>query len=299
MDLDELRVFVAVAETGSMTRAARSLGFARATLRRRVNELESRIGAPLMERTTKGVRLTPAGQLLAERGRVLLEETSTLLAQARSLAGDPAGMLHVLMPVGMPPPVVAAGLELFRAANPSVSFELRYAADPLATVLEGVDVVIYFAADGERGGPGPAWIAEAAAAAPQRLFASESYLERRGMPRAASDLASHDLLLWQPPGIATRHLTLGGQTIELEAFVVSPQVEHLFSMAGRGMGIACAPDGGLDLSPFGRLVPVLPEVAGPTYRLCFAVPKALADLPKVRAFLQFGRRALQLAVGSG
>lgn len=221
-----------------------------------------------------------------------------MLAQTRSLAGDPAGMLHVLMPLGMAPPVVAAGIELFRTANPAVSFELRYAADPLSTVLEGVDVVIYFATDGERDSLGSAWIAETATEAPQRLFASQSYLERRGAPETAADLGSHDVLLWQPPGATTRHLTVGGETIELEPLVVSPQVEHLYAMAGRGMGIACAPEGGLDLTPFGELVPVLPDLAGPTYRVCFAVPRALSELPKVRAFLDFGQRALELAVGA-
>ncbi len=61
MNLDELRAFVAVAETGSIVAAARSLNFARATLRRRLDELEARAGLPLLYRTAQGVTLTEAG----------------------------------------------------------------------------------------------------------------------------------------------------------------------------------------------------------------------------------------------
>lgn len=294
MDLDELRAFVAVAETGSMTRAARSLGFARATFQRRIDELEARIGAPLLERTSRGARLTPAGELLAARGRALLEETSAVITQTRLLAADPAGMLHVLLPLGVHTPTLARVLEHLRTQHPALSFDLRYAADPLSELLEGVDVCGFLALDAE--GPGQRWLTQSLGEAPQRLLASQDYLKRRGTPTRVDDLRKHDILLWQPPGPPVRRATIDGAEIDAVPLAVSPNVEHLLMMAAQGLGIVCAPEGGLDLTHIGGpLVPVLPGIQAPSYQFCISVPRWLIDAPKVRAVLHLSEMALAAA----
>ena len=73
MDLEELRSFLAVVETGSFLAAATNLGVARATLRRRVDALEARAGVPLLERTARGVTVTEAGSVLMARGRQVVK----------------------------------------------------------------------------------------------------------------------------------------------------------------------------------------------------------------------------------
>ena len=78
MDLEELRAFLAVADTGSFLTAAKSLRLSRATLRRRIDQLEARAGVLLVDRTRAGATLTEAGSVLATRGRQMVQEASAL-----------------------------------------------------------------------------------------------------------------------------------------------------------------------------------------------------------------------------
>ncbi len=103
MDLEELSAFLDVVETGSFLAAAESLGVSRTTLRRRVEALEARAGVPLLKSTRQGILLTEAGEMLAQRGRIMMQETSALLASIREVGHEPSGMLRMVMPVGLPP----------------------------------------------------------------------------------------------------------------------------------------------------------------------------------------------------
>jgi DNA-binding transcriptional LysR family regulator len=76
MDLEELRAFLDVVETGSFLAAAKSLGVSRTTLRRRVEALEARAGVPLLKSTPQGILLTEAGEVLAQRGRIMMQEST-------------------------------------------------------------------------------------------------------------------------------------------------------------------------------------------------------------------------------
>src|SRR5262245_55449269 len=100
MDLEELRAFLHVVETGSFLAAADSLRVSRTTLRRRVGSLEARAGVSLVESTAHGVVLTEAGHMLAQRGRVMAQEASALLASIREVGQQPSGVLRVVLPVG-------------------------------------------------------------------------------------------------------------------------------------------------------------------------------------------------------
>src|SRR5688572_2734885 len=103
MDLEEFRAFLAVVETGSFLAAATQLNTPRATLRRRVEALEARAGVLLLERSARGVVVTAAGAVLADRGRVVLQEASALVASVREIGREPVGVLRALVPVGLPP----------------------------------------------------------------------------------------------------------------------------------------------------------------------------------------------------
>ena len=84
MDLDDLRAFLAVLDAGSVSGAAAALGVPRSTLRRRLEELESRVGTPLWSRDQHGATPTAAGELLARQGRALLQAHEALLASVRA-----------------------------------------------------------------------------------------------------------------------------------------------------------------------------------------------------------------------
>src|SRR5262245_5182072 len=101
MDLEELRAFLAVADTGSFLTASKSLRLSRATLRRRIDQLEARAGVLLVDRSRAGAGLTEAGTILAGRGRLMIQEASALIDSVRELGSEPSGVLRILLPVGL------------------------------------------------------------------------------------------------------------------------------------------------------------------------------------------------------
>ncbi|MGZ3460964.1 MAG: LysR family transcriptional regulator, partial [Archangium sp.] len=130
MNLDELRAFLAVAETGSFFNAARRLKLSRATLRRRIDELEVRVGVPLLERTSLGASVTDAGALLAARGRLIVQEASTLLATISELGTAPSGLVRIMLPVGLPPHLLTPLFARVSSRYPRLNFRVRFGNDP-------------------------------------------------------------------------------------------------------------------------------------------------------------------------
>src|SRR5689334_8941734 len=152
MDLEELRGFLAVVETGSFLGAATNLGVPRGTLRRRIDALEARAGVALLERSARGVTATEAGAKLVERGQRLIEDGAALLAAVREIGREPTGPLRIHLPVGLPPSVLVGIAELHRVFMPKLAITLIMREDPLGELREDVDIAIHFG-DGAPGGP--------------------------------------------------------------------------------------------------------------------------------------------------
>jgi DNA-binding transcriptional LysR family regulator len=284
MDLEELRAFVAAVETGSIVAAARSLNFARATLRRRLDELEARAGVPLLNRTAQGVTPTEAGTVLAVRGRRILQEANALLSSVREVGAEPTGELRMVLPAGMPPQILTPLLARLRQKHPRLSLRVRFSDDPLAGLLDDVDVAVHF---GSRSPAGP-WVSYEILRMREWLIASSEYLRRKGVPETPDALADHDLLAWAPPDAdPTLWPTRNGVALHVEPAVISTDIHMLRQCAAAGMGIAFLPDAGFPESDSSadRLVPVLPDEVGRERPLRFVVPAALSEIPRIRAVL--------------
>lgn len=291
MDLQELSAFLYVVESGSFLAAADSLGASRTTLRRRVDALEARAGVPLFESTRQGIILTEAGQELARRGRIMMQETSALLASIREMGQEPSGVLRVAMPVGLPPHLLTPLFAALRTAYPQLRVHLRFSNDPLAESLVDIDLAIHFGEDMPRG----PWLSHVIMRVRQWLVASKAYLDRRGTPRSVDELREHELLAWQAPGEDARIWpTLKGTTFTVEPALIATDI-HLVRhgcIAGLGIGLvpdAMLPDPGL---PADSLVPVLPEIVGRELPVRVTVPAALSEVPKIKMVLAHTRRFL-------
>lgn len=140
MDLEELRAFLAVADSGSFLTAAKSLRLSRATLRRRIDQLEARAGVMLVDRTRTGVLLTEAGTMLAGRGRLMVQEASALIESVREVGAEPAGVLRILLPVGLPPHLLTPLLGFVRARYPRISYRVHFSDDPVGGIIENVNL---------------------------------------------------------------------------------------------------------------------------------------------------------------
>lgn len=294
MDLEELRAFLAVADTGSFLTAAKTLRLSRATLRRRIDQLEARAGVLLVDRTRVGASLTEAGSVLAARGRLMVQEANALLASVREVGSEPAGVLRVLLPVGLPPHLMTPFFGFVRTKYPRLSFRLQFSEDPVGGLIEDVDLALHF---GDRSPMGP-WVSRELTRTRVWLIASAEYLARRGTPKTIEELARHDLLAWEeprsgpgpapgPPEVAQRWPTLRGGTFAVSPVLVTRHI-HLIRqlvIAGQGIGLvpdAMLPDPGVS---DGALVSVLPDLVGREVGIRVVVPAALSEIPRIRAML--------------
>ncbi|NTX10894.1 LysR family transcriptional regulator [Myxococcus sp. CA056] len=292
MDLEELRAFVGVAETGSFLAAADSLAVSRTTLRRRVEALEARAGVPLLKSTRTGIVLTEAGEMLARRGRLMMQETSALVASLREVGQAPSGVLRVVLPVGLPPHLLAPLFALLRATYPLLRVHASFSDDPLAEPLDNVDLAAHF---GEGLPRGP-WMSQVVLRVREGLLASEDYLRRRGIPGTVEELEGHELLSWQAPGDdACLWPQLRGPSFQVEPALVSSDIHFIrvCCLAGQGIGlipsVAFADPGEGE----GALVPVLADAVGRERPLRLSVPEALSEIPKIKQVLSHIRRFLE------
>jgi DNA-binding transcriptional LysR family regulator len=288
MDLEELRGFLAIVETGSFLGAATNLGVPRGTLRRRIDTLEARAGVPLLERNARGVTVTDAGAKLVERGRRLLEEGAALLAAVREVGREPSKPLRIHLPVGLPPSVLIAVVQVQRVFMPEVGVTLIMREDPLADsqLRDDVDIVVHF---GDRPS-NRAGVQRELLRMPLRVLASPSYLARRGTPTSVTELGAHALAAWLGPehDVLAWPLRDGGR-VTVKPILVSNDPYGLRQHVRAGVGLGLLPDA--DLDPLGlpvdELVVVLDELVGSSVALNLTMPAALADSPKVLKMVEF------------
>ena len=291
MDSDELRALIAVATTGSYHAAARRIGFSRSTLRRRIGELEARIGRPLLRAQPGGVGLTAAGVKVAHRGQTVLRELEAMLAHLRVEGAEPTGELRLGAPTGLPPPIFHPIMSLLRAKFPRLSVRLRFFEDPAQAPERELDAYVDFS----NVPPLPGWSAYDLTPVDEVLLASAAYLKRRGVPRTLKDLHGHELLTWAPPDRDPKCWPRAdGRLFEVEPAVICSNVHIVRLLAEAGAGIALTPHADLRgpgiLLEGTDLVPVLPDLVRGPRTLRVKISDELADIPAFRSLMDITLR---------
>jgi DNA-binding transcriptional LysR family regulator len=299
MDSDELRALLAVAATGSYHAAARSLGFSRSTLRRRIGELEARIGRRLVHAQADGVALTAAGVKVAHRGQTVLRELEAMLAHLRVEGSEPTGELRLGAPTGLPPPIFHPIVAFLRARFPRLSVRLRFFENPAHAPERELDAYVDFS----HVPPLPGWSAYDLTAVDEVLMASPDYLKRRGAPRTLADLHDHELLTWLPPDRdPKRWPAADGTLFEVEPAIICSNVHVVRMLAEAGAGIVLTPHADLqgpELRQEGvNLVPVLPELVRGPRTLRVKISDELADIPAFRSLMDITLRVAHQASAS-
>lgn len=281
-----LRAFVATAQTGSFTAAAERMGISNRLTSKYVAELEERLGARLLQRTTRRVGLTPAGERLLERAPAWLDEMDDLIGSVSEEARGFSGTIRISAPVTFGEAYVADLLDRFAAPHPELTIDLRLTDAYVDLAAQGIDLAF-------RIGTLPETFLKARKLASIRsiVVASPDYLARHGTPLHPDDLAAHVCfhdtnrrgpLRWQ--------FEKDGAQIDVpiqSRFLVnSARVVRDLAVAGRG--IVNAPDFILrdDLAE-GRLVALLADYTALKIDLN-AVYLGTGTLPrKVRALIDF------------
>lgn len=260
MDIEHLRQFVQIVDSGSIQGAARHLDVSRSVLRRSLDELEAEVGAALVHRDPSGVRLTAAGAVTLERARPLLESARALVTDARAAEREAWGLLRVIEPVGLPLAVQATALLAAHVAMPNQRIVVRHTENPLADLGHPFELMLHEGAAPDRN----AWFSRVIMRVRLSLLASRSYLELRGTPRSVAELAGHEALGWNRPGHpAGEWPLLSGGTVTVTPWFSSSDPQLLITLAHRGGGLLLAPRAlFLDDPAADELQPVLEDQIG-------------------------------------
>ncbi|MBS9721964.1 LysR family transcriptional regulator [Tianweitania sp. BSSL-BM11] len=197
--LDDLRVFLAVADANGFRTAAKRLGQSPSTVSETITRLEVRLGVPLFSRTTRSIMLTEAGRALATRTAPLLSEARAALDEASSSQSTVRGRLRLNVPGAVMFDILPPIIDRYMAAHPQVRVEL---------VVEDrlVDITAADCDAGIRYGEHLQQDMIAIPIGPRRqqaaLAAAPAYLERRGTPEHPSDLLQHDCIRIRISGAA-------------------------------------------------------------------------------------------------
>src|SRR4029453_2311493 len=189
MDLDGIEIFVKVLQAGSFSRAARLLGMPNSTVSAKVSALEKRLGVTLLQRTTRKLRATQAGEAYFHRSVRALEELQAAENELETTRGEPKGLLRVTAPVEVGHGLLPALVHEFIEKHPHMEVELVITNRVLDLVGNGIDLAV-------RAGPlkDSGLIAKRFELGHFGLWASPDYLTKHVAPRHPKELAQHNCL---------------------------------------------------------------------------------------------------------
>lgn len=285
--LDCDRMFVAVAETGSFTAAAAKLGTSPGQASKLVSRLEAELDVRLLNRTTRAVSPTEAGQAYLERLRPLLDEFDNLDLSVRNISQAPRGRLRLTAPLTFGAMELAPALNGFALKYPEIELDVSFTDRLVNLVDEGFDMAVRV------GRPiSSSLIARKLCAV--RIFpvASPAYLARRGVPAVPGDLAQHDCILdtnlQDPNRWPLRDGDKGPAAVLVQGRLRYSNAEACLSAAEAGLGLALVPSfvSGPAIAA-GRVKPVLTQYEPPPLAVHTLYPHNRHLAAKVRALVDF------------
>lgn len=285
-------LFAQVIEAGSLSAAARVLGISPAMASKRLARLEARLGVRLIQRTTRRLAATDAGERFHADVVGILRDIAAAEARVTGVRDEPTGVLRVSAPTSFGRLHIAPRLHDFLRSAPRVTLELNLTDANVDLVADRVDVAVRIASDIP-----PSLVAHRLGSSRRLLCAAPAYLAEHGQPQTPGELMRHRLLAAE--GQWPWRLVNGRrrQSIDGQSHVRTNSSEIVRELALSGVGIALRSiwDVG-DALAAGRLVPVLPGWEGPRDLAIHALhPRAPAVPAAVTAFVAFLRRTLDPA----
>jgi DNA-binding transcriptional LysR family regulator len=280
-----MQVFTEVAKSGSFTATADKLDMSRAMVTRYVSELEQWLGARLLQRTTRRVTLTDAGENCLRRSEQMMALMENMEEETGSHEGELRGQLRITCSMSFAYAQIAAAIVDFLKRYPQLKIDLNISEGALNLVDARIDLAIRISAE-----PDPSLIGRVLAPCSSVLVASPAYLRAHGMPQTPAELAAHRGLSYANFGKSVWTLRRGEE-------LVSVRISSYFS-ANEATALLCAAQagGGIALQPVylakphledGSLQVVLPEWQLPDMSIYALYPSRKHLSPAVRALLDF------------
>ena len=280
-----MRVFVEVAGTGSFSATADKLDMSRSMVTRYVAELEQWLGARLLQRTTRSVTLTDAGEHCLRRSQQMLSLVEDVEQETSRRDGALRGQLRITCSMSFAYAQMAAAVVDFLKLYPQLKIDLNASEGALNLVEARIDLAIRISAE-----PDPALIGRVLAPCTSVLVASPAYLASEGVPRSPSDLAAHRCLTYANFGKSAWTLSRGAEQIKVGVS------SHFSANEATALLRAALAGGGLALQPRylanphladGSLQQVLPDWTLPDMAIYALYTSRRYLSPAVRALLDF------------
>jgi DNA-binding transcriptional LysR family regulator len=284
--LASMRAFVKVVEAGSFVRGADQLGISTTSASRLVAELEQHLGTRLLQRTTRKLHLTDAGQRYFERASQLLSDIEEAEEEVGSATTTPRGRLRISVGQTFGARQLSSVFPRFQEKYPDVKLEVFATDRRVDLIEEGFDLAVRMSLEI------PAtYVARRLCAIRVVVCGSPEYLATRGTPAVPQDLAAHNCLTVPSGGFENRWLFEGAEgaiTVQVRGDYRSDSGDLLRAAALAGQGLVYLPTFivGEELAR-GELVPLLREWKTPSLEARVVYPTRRFVSAKVRAFTEF------------
>ena len=288
----EIELFVQVAETGSLSRAAELLALSNAAASRYLSGMEQRLGARLVERNTRRLYLTDTGQEFFQKAKAILADLKDAEAAVNATSLNPSGVLRISASLSFSLHHVAPLLKHYTERYPNVTVHIEAANRYLDIIDNNIDVAIRT----REVEPDSNITIRRLAETRRVLAASPGYLKQHGTPKTPQDLQKHKVLVYtyanKPNELRFTHpdpkAAIQTTTIQVKGLLESNDGQVLRTAALDGLGILVQPIYIVyDDIAAGRLVPVLEDWDLPRLTINLAYPSRKHLSAKVRTFIDF------------
>lgn len=282
--LKSMVVFAQIVEQGSFSAAARQLGLSRGVVSYHLKKLEDHIGMPLLNRTTRSISLTDAGQRYFQRCKRISEEAAAANLQIENLREEPEGKLTISAPVNISMHTIVPALNTFKTLYPKIEIDLNLTDDIVNIIQEGVDLAIRGAPLADSG-----LYAKKLMTMKNILCGSPSYFNQHGIPRTPAELANHEWVVYKKTS-KIQTLTKGTRSynVKMQGSITtnSASARTAFVVGGHGVGRLPIYDA-LPLIKAGQLTPILEDYVLSDITIYGVYPPRAADSKKMRLLLDY------------
>lgn len=282
------RMFLMVVETGSFARAAERLGTGSGQASKLVQRLEAELGVKLLNRTTRALALTEAGQLYAERLRQVVEALDDVTAELQQAAIAPRGRLRLTAPLSFGTIRLAPLLAQFAQSYPDIALEVQFTDRVTNLVEEGFDAAIRIGHVSDSGLKSRK-LGEAQIIA----LAAPAYLAAHGTPRKPQDLTAHEAVI-DLNSREPRSWPFASERVLVQGRLAFSNATACLIAAEAGLGVTRIPEFvAADSIAAGRVIHLLSEYEAPLLGIHLLYPADRRVTAKLRALIDFMARALR------
>lgn len=284
--LEDMHVFIRVVDAGGISRAANQLGLAKSAVSRRIAELEKRLGARLINRTTRTSSLSEVGQAYYDRAIKVVDDVAELNALTSDSTSALAGTIHLAAPLSFGLCHLSTAIDAFLRQHPEVAINIDFSDRQVDLVEEGLDLAFRIADLKDS-----SLIARKISPIRRILCASPDYLKGHGTPFTPEELKTHKLLHYNVSGSSVWKLMdqKGKQySIKTSAKIIANNGDFLVDMAVAGHGIVSTPTFiSWKAIATGDLVPIMPDYKLPQLDAYAVYPQTRYLSQRARALINF------------